>query len=206
MGWNYATPLARRALVRTDLERMGLPESLWRSRVQTVPASVQQVVHNYLFKIESYIERGVGLFVTGAAGVGKSGIASLVAKEARMRGHTVFFTSVFLFREASKAKVVFDEEQSFVQRCRAVEVLIFDGLTIDDLSGFDARVVEELVAYRKSKNKLTVITSRAPASEIRKKSERFIEATLGATVYLDVVGADLNLESHKALSKEVLGL
>jgi len=206
MGWDHAKQVTRRAITREDLERMGMPEVLWRTKVTGVPASVQQVISNYLFKIDEYVSRGAGLFLTGPSGVGKSGIASLIAKEARARGKTVFFTPVFQLRDAMKAKVLFDEEQSYMQRCRAVDVLVLDNLQPDDLAGFDARSIEELVTYRKARQKTTVVTSRATISEIRPKSERFLEATLGAMVYLPVSGPDLNLESHTALSKEVLGV
>ena len=183
---------------------MCLPEAQWRVKLQGVQLSVRQVVHNYLFKIESYIERGVGLFIVGAGGVGKTSIAALVAKEARMRGHTVFFTPVYAMREAVKARVEFDADISYLKRCRDVEVLILDDLAITDLVGFDARLVDELVHYRKQAKRLTVITTAEAPAALMAKAPRLGEAMLGSLVTLEVTGQNLNVTHHEQLSKEVL--
>jgi DNA replication protein DnaC len=204
-GWGFAQTAQRRALTPADFARMCLPEAHWRAKLQGVQGSVQQVVHNYLFKIESYISRGVGLFIVGEGGVGKTSIAALVAKEARMRGHTVFFTPVYAMREAVKARIEFDSDVSYLKRCRDVDVLVLDDLTLTDLAGFDARLVDELVHFRKQSRRLTVITTSELPSALVEKAPRLGESMLGALVTLEVTGPNLNVTNHEALSKEVLG-
>lgn len=204
LGWGFAQRAQRRALTPADFVRMSLPEAQWRVKIQGVQESVRQVVHNYLFKIESYIERGVGLFIVGAGGVGKTSIAALVAKEARMRGHTVFFTPVYAMREAVKARVEFDSDVSYLKRCRDVDVLILDDLTLADLSGFDARLVDEMVHYRKQCKRLTVITTAEEPQALLAKAPRLGEVMLGSLVTLEVTGNNLNVTQHEQLSKEVL--
>lgn len=205
LGWGFAQAVQRRVLTPVDLSRMCLPEAHWRVKLQGVQLSVRQVVHNYLFKIESYIERGTGLFIVGEAGVGKTSVAALVAKEARMRGHTVFFTPVYVLRESVKARIEFDADVSYLKRCRDVDVLVLDDLAQTDLVGFDARLVDELVHFRKQAKRLTVITTSELPEALLAKASRLGEAMLGSLVTLEITGLNLNATQHETLSKEVLG-
>jgi len=204
-GWGFAQPAQRRVLQAGDLARMCLPEAHWRVKLQGVQLSVRQVVHNYLFKIDAHIQRGTGLFIVGEAGVGKTSIAALVAKEARMRGHTVFFTPVYVLRESVKARIEFDSDVSYLKRCRDVDVLVLDDLAQSDLVGFDARLVDELVHFRKQAKRLTVITTSETPEALLGKAPRLGEAMLGSLVTLEVKGINLNANQHEILSKEVLG-
>jgi len=205
LGWGYAQPQRRRALMPEDLKRMCIPEVLWRVKLHGVQDSVRNVVHNYLFKIDTYVKQGVGLFIVGERGVGKTSIAALVAKEARMRGHTVFFTPVYMLREAVKSRVNFDEDITYLKRCRDVDVLILDDLHAADLTGFDARLVEDLLSYRKQAQRVTVVTTSEKPTAWGDKASELKVLLLGSLVTLDVQGENLNEERHEALSKEVLG-
>ena len=108
----------RRSLGVPDFARMNLPEQFWRAKVHNVPESVRKSVAKYLLNTPSMVEDGIGLLVVGQKGVGKTGIAALVAKESRARGYTVFFTSVWEMREMIRAKARFDDEMSMVDRAR----------------------------------------------------------------------------------------
>ena len=115
----------RRPLGIPDFERMNLPQAYWRAKVQNVAEEVRPLVARYLLKMDQMVENGVGMIVLGEPGVGKTGIAALVAKEARSRGYVVMFTSVWELRELIRAKVRFDDELSMMQRAADVPVLIW---------------------------------------------------------------------------------
>lgn len=197
----------RRVIGLPDFERMNLPEEFWRTKIQDAPQSVRDVIHRYLFRISEFVEKGAGLLLHGGAGVGKSGIAALAAKEAHARGYTVFFIGVWELREAVRSKLMFDDAASVLDRCRNVDVLVLDNLREEDEKEYmvNARVLEELVSYRKNKKRVTIITTRLSPSELRSKMSGLYDATVGSLVPIAVAGDNLRVQAHQALVNEVLG-
>jgi DNA replication protein DnaC len=186
---------------------MNLPEEFWRAKIQETPESVREVVHSYLFRIKDLVQKGAGLYLYGPVGVGKTGIASLVAKEARARSFTVFFIGVWELREAVKVKMQFDESSSVLDRCRSVDVLILDNLREEDEKEYmvNGRMLEELISYRKLKKRVTVITSRMTPMDLRGKMPGLYDATVGSLVPISVVGDNRRVRAHQDLVQEVLG-
>jgi DNA replication protein DnaC len=197
----------RRGVGPPDFERMNLPEEFWRAKIQETPESVRDVVHSYLFRIKDLVQKGAGLYLYGPVGVGKTGIASLVAKEARARSFTVFFIGVWELREAVKVKMQFDESASVLDRCRSVDVLILDNLREEDEKEYmvNGRMLEELISYRKLKKRVTVITSKMTPMDLRGKMPGLYDATVGSLVPISVVGDNRRVRAHQDLVQEVLG-
>jgi DNA replication protein DnaC len=197
----------RRPLVPADFERMNLSREFWTLKVQGVPESVREVVTRYLVHTDQMIERGAGMLLSGPAGVGKSGAAALVCKEARSRGYTTFFIGIWELRESMRAKIMFDGDVSMLDRCREVDVLVLDGLRPED-SGerfFGARDIEELVVTRGVRKKVTVVTTRLNAPDIGRHFPGFLEAAQGCLVYVPMSGLDLRQSRSEELRRAVLG-
>lgn len=197
----------RRALVPADFERMNLPERYWRAKIQGVPESVRPAVERYLFRIDEHVARGTGLFVLGAAGVGKTAIAALVAKEARARGHTVFFTTVWELVASMRARAEFEDGVSIIDRCRDVDVLVVDDLSPDDTKDpfMGARGIEGLLVSRVERQRVTVITSKSPPDELRATYRSLLEATQDSLVRLAVIGPNQREQNYQKLEADVLG-
>jgi len=204
---NENVPRFRRPLVPADFERMNLPREFWTAKVQTVPESVRDTVARYLLNIDTMIERGAGMLLQGSAGVGKSGIGALVCKEARSRGYTTYFMSVWELRESIRARVPFDDTFSVLDRCRDVDVLVLDGLRQEDAAErmFNARDMEELVVRRVARKFVTIVTTQLGMSDINRAFPGFLEAVQGCIVAVSVQGADLRRELNQELQKVVLG-
>jgi len=197
----------RRTLTRSDLERMNLPRECWEAKVQFVSESVNDVVRRYLINIDEMIQRGAGLFITGDSGVGKSSVASLVCKEARARGYTAYFTPVWELRECVKARVMFEETTSVLDRCKQVHVLVLDGLAIDDAKDYNlgARRIEELLSFRGAQRLVSIVTTRVSQIELRETYGSLISSVQGCMVFLPIVGADRREEQNEELSRAVFG-
>lgn len=189
-----------RKLTEDDLRRMNLPEDYWRVKIQSVSDKVRPTIENYLTRFEEMAEKGVGLILFGSAGVGKTGIACLVAKEARKRGFTGYFTTVYELREALRARIGFDEEQSVLERCREVDLLVLDGLAEEDLSELyvNLRSVQDLLAYRGSKLRVSILTTRLPRSH--SKLQTFFEGLAAHMVPLHVDGPDMRKKQSEQLA------
>jgi len=186
---------------------MNLPRELWTTKVQSVPESVRDVIERYLIRIDDMLPRGAGMILSGPTGVGKTCIGSLVLKEARSRGYTTYFISVWELRECIRNRVMFSEELSILDRCRTVDVLVLDGLCEDDGKErfFGSRAIEELVAFRGSHRHATLVTTRMDVMGLRKAMKGFFEATQNYLVMLPVNGPDQRCEKNNDLKKMILG-
>jgi len=198
---------ARRALSPPDFERMNLPREFWRAKVHGVQDKLRPTVERYLLRIREMREKGIGLLIHGEAGVGKTSIAALVAKEGRARGYTALFIGVWELRESMRSRLMFEEGTSIQDRCREVDVLVLDALSEADAkeTWVNEKFLEELVNYRRSYHRPTIITTRMPPTELKTIMPGLFEATLGALVSLAVVGENLKFRRHDELVQEVFG-
>ena len=199
--------MLRRKLDRSDFRRMNLPEAYWRVKVQGVQDSVRATVVNYLRKIIEMSALGAGLWLSGTEGVGKSVIAALVAKEARSCGLTVYFTSVWELRECIRSRIGFDDNVSIMQRCRDVDFLILDELRKDDQSAhfLGGKEIEELISFRRSQKRVTVITTRLPTEDLEESFSGLLTASEGCMVWVRVEGRNLREEQSRSLREAVYG-
>jgi DNA replication protein DnaC len=198
---------ARRALSPPDFERMNLPREFWRAKVSGVQEGVRHTVERYLLRIREMREKGIGLLIHGDSGVGKTSIAALVAKEGRARGFTVLFTGVWELREMMRSRVMFEEGTSIQDRCREVDILVLDALGPEDAAEpwVNEKFLADLVNYRRSYRKVTIITSRLPMDVLKSAMPSLLDAVIGALVPLKVVGENLKFRRHDELVREVLG-
>jgi DNA replication protein DnaC len=197
----------RRQLVRSDFERMNLPRGFWRARIQGVQESMRDVVRRYLVNIDTMCKRGAGMLLSGNPGVGKTAIAALVAKESRMRGYTVYFTTIWELRECVRNRIDFEDGKSVLQRCREVDVLILDELGLEDVKDyhFDIHALEQLVKARAAQRRVTVITTRLDSDKLLSSMSGLMNATQGCMVPLRVAGIDLRQQQSEELNELLLG-
>ncbi len=195
--------IERRVLRREDFERMNLPADLRSVCLQGVPEGVRALVERYLRKIREMRVRGIGLFLTGPAGVGKSGIGALIAKEARATGHSAYFTGVWELREALRSRVMWEDEISSMDRCREVDFLILDNLQEDEPreTYVNSRVLEELLAFRNLRKRVTVVTTQLELSLVI--GRRICSVLEGAIVPLQVQGANKRATRHEEIVRAV---
>lgn len=198
----------RRRLSPVDFERMNLPEEFWRTKIFNVAESVRSKVEGFLVNVDSNLEGGIGLIVSGPEGTGKTGIASLVLKEARSRGFPVFFITVWDLRVAIRNRTPFDDDTSVLDRCLEVDVLVLDSLREEDVKDtfFDARALEELVRSRISRRKMTVVTTRLGLGDMHMTFKSFMGATKSSLAFLEVTGPDLRKNPSEGLTDKAFGL
>lgn len=194
----------RRALRRVDLERMNLPEDLWRAKVQIVSDKTRIPTENYLRSIDVAVAHGAGLIVHGSKGVGKTAIAVLIAKEARSRGYTTLFVRVWELREMIRSRMSYDADFSMAERVREVDILVLDDLRQEDAveKFFTLSEIQQLVRYRASRRRLTVLTTRL---SIRALDTPPMDAFSEVLFLFPVEGPDLRDERKRELEQSILG-
>jgi DNA replication protein DnaC len=199
--------MTRRSLDEADFRRMNFPEAYWRVKLQGVNKPVRAKVSRYIQHIDQRLADGVGLIIGGKPGVGKTGIAALIGKVARLHRHTVFFSALWELREHIRERIMFEHDTSVLDRCRNVDLLILDGLCEDDAKDyyFGTRTLLAMLSLRSARKRPTIMTTQLGVADIRKYFPGLLEAVQGSMVYFPVSGANLRQSRHEALVKDVLG-
>lgn len=196
----------RRPLVAEDLDRMQLPREYWELRIQGSPESARPLVISYLRSLNARIPAGVGLLLSGPAGTGKTALAAIVAKEARIQGYSVLFIPVWDLREAVRVKAPFDADSSVIERARIVDLLVLDNLRMEDREDpfFGRRPLEELIVGRAANGRASVVTTQASFADFDhpKTGWRSLPPA-GKLVLVPVTGPDLRAQAHRDLTRSL---
>jgi DNA replication protein DnaC len=208
MHWIDVVFRLGRKLDRDDFLRMNLPEEFWKKF--KVPEEVSEPLHEYVKKHEELMRDGIGIYLYGPTGRGKTTAAAELAKAIRSLSHTVFFVTVSDLREMIRSRIEFSDDQSAMERCKQVDFLVLDNLTaIEDTKSpfLGASALEDLLRFRVSAKRPTVITSQMGLSALRTAFEglSFASIAQGACIFLPLTGKDLRSSAQAELSKR-LGL
>jgi DNA replication protein DnaC len=199
----------KRVLGKVDFVRMNLPEAFWRARVSEVPPGIKGAVERYLGRLDDMQSQGVGLLLMGGPGVGKSAVASLILKESRASGRTGFFSTIWELREGIKSRILFDEHTGLLDRAREVDVLVLDKFQLEDATDlvFGARAIEELIAGRNVRHRVTILTTRLLPSEFRThaKLASLFASVQGVLLPIIIEGENRRQVQHNHLVETILG-
>lgn len=200
----------RLVLAPYDLERMNLPPEFWRVKPADIThPRTKRVITRYLKHINERFKDGHGMRLYGAAGVGKTSIAAMIAKEARTWKYTVLFMMIWELREAIRSRIQFDENVSIQDRCREVDFLVLDGFVDDDINErlVNALFLEQLITYRGQRGKVTIITTRIGAREFEtaKGLSAFDAGTKGYCYPFKVDGDDQRASRVEDMRAKILG-
>jgi DNA replication protein DnaC len=200
-------PGFRRKLERTDLKHMNLPEDYWLARFDQIQAKTQVKIGAFINKIDDALKRGVGLLLTGKPGVGKTGAACVITKEARARGYTCYFTSFWQLREDIRAETQFNDTESIADRCRSVSLLVLDNLRLEDATEkyfLSARTIEELLAFRRARRLSTIVTTRMTMKDLANDMKGLADSLEGTLLAVTVEGDNLREKLNAKLVEEFL--
>ena len=164
----------RRDLTERDLERMKIPEKYWNVKLDEITNVAgesgippREMVRRYLVNLEEMRSNGGGFVFYGANGTGKTSACVYIGKEYRRRGYTVLFLEAADLKELVVERHQFDEDETWWDRAKGVDVLLLDDLGKDtsDSQGFGAGLVDKLLRARNARNRVTFITCNLPPSK-----------------------------------------
>jgi len=181
-----------RKLVHDDFVRMNLPKEFWAASSDKIPRSAFPSIRNYGTKAEAMIKDGLGFILVGPAGVGKTGIAAVLAKIVKCYGYSVLFVSVSDLREMVRSHIEFDD-RSMLERCKTVDFLVLDNVREEDAkeSVIHAASLESLAEQRVAWRRSTVITTRLKPTEFTKFFPGLFEVLKARSPFLLVEGENL---------------
>lgn len=182
-----------------DFHRMNLPRHLWGADLEGVTASVRPQVSKFLERIHKVRANAISLYLCGDPGVGKTGAAAVVLKEARAWGYTAFYISVERLREAYKERAAFDSELSVWERCRTVDFLLLDDLRESDIKERDFTVhdIRGLIVARNDKALVTLLTSTMLPKAWEKEAPGITNAIQQSCALLHVTGKNRHVATQE---------
>lgn len=179
-----------------DFTRMNLPKSLWDVALEGITEPAREAIKNFSGKIQKAYENGVGLYISGERGRGKTSAAIVALKEARAWGFPGYCISVSQLRDAIRAHASFDAESLVADRCRTVDFLLLDDLRAQDVDEkfFTINDVRNLIVNRYDSGLPTLVTSSVAPTEWGKLSTQIQEAVDKCCAVLTVTGKDRSKE------------
>lgn len=192
-----------RELDAEDGVRMKLPKALWGAQFKYVQPSAKVWLRNYLTDLKEYMTKGTSLVIIGDEGVGKSCIASLIARYVRSHAHSVYWTTAWRYREDRRSRARFDDELSVLERVQTVDLLVIDDLEEEDLEDryYGLNELRSLMAQRDQERKSTVVTSRLPLGD--PEYVRLI-SSMTRRVVMTVEGEDLRQKVQRDLENRLM--
>lgn len=148
------------------LKRMNLPHACYGASMEAISEAVRANFAKFIANIVEATLNRVCLYICGEAGVGKTSAAAIVAKATRSWGFSTYFTTISDLRDAVRFSKLYefdsDGEQTIESRCRTVDVLILDDLTIPDAENklYGAEQLRGLISTRIHAGLVTHVTSK----------------------------------------------
>ena len=133
------------------------------------PGHLLDPLLDYIDHAEAYIDRGIGLFIWGPLGTGKTMVASLVLKELVKKGYACYATTFSSTVEAFTAGWNSQEEkQRFAERFMYSEVLLLDdlGKEFRRQNGLHATTFDHILRTRVQAGRPTILTTNMNSDEV----------------------------------------
>ncbi len=203
-----------RAPEDVDREKCNVPSEYWSASPKNVTASVKPVLSRYIAKRAEYVPGGVGLYLHGPAGRGKSSAAVKLAMALAglprpyrgiNEGHrpSVYYTPVSDLRRAIHTRVEHLNWGPIEQHIRLVSFLVLDDLVARDMSDEWFSLLR-IIKGRMDTGKPTFVTSILSPVEL-KAVQPLIWDQLGDNfLHIEVVGPNRRAEPGTQLRKYLI--
>lgn len=131
-------------------------------QVATLKDSLK-TIKNYVNYLKENKDTGLGLYLYGTTGTGKSYVACYVLEQALQQGYSTFFCTVEQYKRA-----LFDKDSDYIYNVNESDFTLIDdyGREFSDTKGFIDAQVDEMLRYRYDRNKPTIITSNILSRDI----------------------------------------
>ncbi len=158
-----------RELTIKDLQRINLGRRYWDATLSQIPDSCgyKHSLTRWIGSIEENIQDGIGMLLFGEYGVGKTAGAAILCKAVVAHGGTALFCTGADLKRWTIDKPAFDEEQTYADRVRKVDLLAIDDPERGGDTAWTKATVEETVRARTAANRATVIaTNLVPGTSL----------------------------------------
>ena len=146
------------------MKYMGIGERFYSVKFDTIQCGDHvEYLRRYYNRIYTACRDGWGLVLTGRNGVGKTGAAIVMLKQARRVGFTGLFISTSFYLSSIIDKRLFYESQTVQDRAENVDMLVLDDFGKESIKTGDGawggRSIEDLLRFRNLNRRSTIITT-----------------------------------------------
>ena len=183
----------------------------WRDFVGD-PAA-RQVVQEYIASMDSLFNAGIGLYLWGTIGTGKTLLGSLILKSMMAAGYDGFFTTfVDLINQQSLGFSSREDREWLISGVVNAEVLLIDDPGREQSSGekqadYMSSVLDEVIRKRVSMQLPTIITSNDSLDSFQQRYNSNIYSLVQErTLTVPVLGEDYRRKSDDIIEYEIMKL
>ena len=163
------------------------------------PLSEREQMSMYLKKCRSYVDtfgkEVRSIIMRGDTGLGKTHLSLAIANEVIKKGFGVIYCSapdILAKLEKEQFSRNYNREESTEDTLKECDLLIFDDIGSEFSTAFTKNKIYNLVNYRLSSNKPTIISTNLTFKEMEQiYSQRFISRIIGDYITLNFVGRDI---------------
>lgn len=186
-------------ITRDILVSSRIPTDFWRCEISKIPDKTPPLVYktqlaNYVKNLPSKDKEGVGLYLFGPYGSGKSGAACAIGKEAIRRGaRTLFISSLEL--DATFGKGL---DNDLREAALKTHFLIFDDVGAEKGIPWSPTWVETIIKLRNNNRLPTIITSNDKPLDFCSRIKSVASILGGRYEAIQVSGIDWRLDPPKS--------
>lgn len=173
----------------------------------TGPGHLLDPALDYIDHSEAYIDRGIGLYLWGDVGTGKTMIANLVLKELVKQGRNCYATTFSSTVEAFTAGWnSAEEKQRFADRFMYSEVLLLDdlGKEFRRQNGLHQTTFDHILRTRVQAGRPTLLTTNMTSEEIRTGyGGAVLSMLVEQSIEMPLPGADFRVTANERTVAEV---
>lgn len=182
--------------------RVRIPKMYWGEKAE-VGKIESDVVQKYVTELPQMVGEGLGLLLWGKHGSGKTAAACSILKELTKTRKLGLFVRFDWLATMYVENTRFDEYQSYVDRMHEVDLLVIDELIYDKSRIYTLGRVEQVLRYRTSEVKPTILTTNIPLSSLKSQATGLYEACREATYPVKMDGSDFRAERVREMTKRL---
>lgn len=164
-------------------------------------------IRDYATDIDEYLAHGLGLFLYGAHGTGKSLIANLLLRRLLLKGYDGYWVTLNELLSAYQETWRGDKETKawFDRRMRNVRVLVVDDMGREyDGRSTAASTVDSIFRTRVQNGLVTIVTTNLDEEQFVARYTKGIQSLVTeACVHHEVLGDDFRVALRERIRREV---
>lgn len=175
------------------LSRRNIPKRYWEVSIDKIPEDASHLpdIQHYISNYRQFVEKGIGLYLWGNLGRGKTAISCILLKALPPQAKGLFVVASDIagyFIEKTIFDIEGEKEITFVQRMLEVDVLVIDEVNFESRETFKDSSVEYILRKRLANVQPTIFTSNKSPGQLQKIYPAFASALKEGAYCLQVSG------------------